>query len=300
MAANQPDLKEKTNLPDRFFPLNIFTATAADDIILGIHWHEHVEILFVTQGQAMFYLGDKGFESEAGDILIVNSGRLHSGYAINNTKVSYEAIVFDKALMGSSTPDPNHARYILPFLDGRKFFPEKISKCDRGYCEIKRYLDLLLSEFTQKQEGYELAVKAALQLLLLAIHRSYDEKSTKTTNWLDVITNIEHFKLLMTYIDANYSVRLTVNEAARIVSLSPNHFCKTFKKLTGRTFVEFLNLYRINKAAELLQGTNLPIGQIAAQVGFCNINYFDKVFKLCKQCSPMQCRKVERGAVPTE
>jgi YesN/AraC family two-component response regulator len=47
-----------------------------------------------------------------------------------------------------------------------------------------------------------------------------------------------------------------------------------------------VNLYRVNQAEKLLRSTVVPITEISEQVGFCNINYFDKVFKQYKMYSP--------------
>jgi YesN/AraC family two-component response regulator len=53
--------------------------------------------------------------------------------------------------------------------------------------------------------------------------------------------------------------KLTVEQAAKLVSLNPYHFCKTFKKLTGRTFIEYVNVYRVKEAERLLLETDLNV-----------------------------------------
>jgi len=89
-----------------------------------------------------------------------------------------------------------------------------------------------------------------------------------------------------------------VEEAAAIVSLSPYHLCKSFKKATGRTLVEFLQLIRMNRAEKLLKQTNLPVTEIAHRVGYGSINSFDKVFKKIKHYSPSSARKQTRCSRP--
>ena len=284
----QPDLREDTNLIDRFFPINVFTNVCRDKTVLWLHWHDGVEIIQMLEGRAVFKIEDRQYEAAPGDILVVNSGFLHYGEAAEDGPVVYQAIVFGRALLAGASPDPRHDRCIQPFLTGQRLFPEKIASGDGGYVEMSAALALLLQEFARKREGYELAVKAALQLFTLAAYRL---SGLQDRTRRDFAANSERFKLLLEHIDRGYGSRITVEHAARIVALSPCHFCKTFKKLTGRTFVEFMNLYRVNKAAALLRETGLSVTEIAASTGFCNVNYFDKVFKQCKRCSPARYRK---------
>ncbi len=292
---NQPELMEKTQLIDRFFPMNVFTNTSTGYSVLHLHWHDSIEIITMLQGRAVFVLQGRSHEARPGDILIVNSGLLHSGTALGDEPVVYQAIVFHKALLSSALPDPSHARYVLPFLENKRLFPERIAPGDAGYGELRAALDLLLDEFERRREGYELAVKAALQLMVLAMCRNFPSREEGGTDIGRLAMSIDRFKALLEHIDLNHAERLTVSSAARMVALSPAHFCKTFKKLTGRTLVDFMNLTRVEKAAGLLSGTDLPVTEIAARTGFCNINYFDKVFKLTRNCTPAQYRKRSAG-----
>lgn len=69
-----------------------------------------------------------------------------------------------------------------------------------------------------------------------------------------------------------------------MVNLSPNHFCKVFKKITGKTLIEYLHLLRINEAEKMLVDTDASITEIAGNVGFSSITYFGRVFKKLKMC----------------
>lgn len=86
---------------------------------------------------------------------------------------------------------------------------------------------------------------------------------------------MERLKAIIQYIERNYAEKITVAEAARLASLSPYHFCRVFKKATGRSFVEYVNLYRI---------------RIAEKAGFCTVNYFAELFKRYRGCTPSQYR----------
>ncbi len=290
---NDRKLKENTGLlfSDRSFQIRIIPIRTDTYNILHTHWHEDIEILYVRRGSAVFYLGDRQFEVSPEDILFVNSGMLHSGYSINNTNVSFYAMVINRSLLSSTSGDPGYAEFIAPFADGRLNFPDKVGRDHKDHQEIKGIIDAIIKELKQKKEGYELAVKAHLQLLVLTVYRKFVKAPGAKPASLNHSHTMDNLKKLITHIEESYHEKLTVRDAAKIVNLSQYHFCKTFKKLTGRTFIEFLNLYRVNKAEELLRSTDIPVTLIAERVGFCNINYFDRVFRLYKRYSPSYLRK---------
>jgi AraC family transcriptional regulator, transcriptional activator of pobA len=291
MASFQ-ELKENTDLIDRYFPINIFRNQSHWYGVLGIHWHENIEIIYMLQGEADFNIGGQTVSARPGDILFVNSGLLHTGYnKQEGTLVEYYAIVFNKALLASHTPDPHHIKYITPFLEDEIHFPLKVEKGQENYPLLQEVLLKAIDEFSGKAPGYEIMIKAYFQHLTVSIFRYFCllDPAKKLPEIYD--KNIENIKKLITHVEKHYDNKISIEEAAGFVNLSSFYFCKTFKKITGRTFVEFLNLYRVNKAEELLRSTQLPITDIAEKVGFCNINYFDRIFKQAKQYPPSACRK---------
>jgi len=83
---------------------------------------------------------------------------------------------------------------------------------------------------------------------------------------------------------------LSVPEIAEHVGVSVQHLSKRFKETTGMTMVEYINLYRINKAKDLLSTTNLNQSEISAQAGYCNNVTFTRNFKKYVGCTPSEYR----------
>ena len=69
------------------------------------------------------------------------------------------------------------------------------------------------------------------------------------------------------------------------------HFRRTFAKLYRTSPMKYITALRLSKARELLQSTDLPVGDICAQCGYTSLYYFDRVFKTTFGMQPLQFRK---------
>lgn len=82
----------------------------------------------------------------------------------------------------------------------------------------------------------------------------------------------------MVFIQHNYVNSVTVEDIAKHLGLSRTHLGRLFKKITGQSPQKYLTHYRLSKAIDLMRTTELPLSEIAVQVGYSNQLYFSKVF----------------------
>jgi AraC-like DNA-binding protein len=97
------------------------------------------------------------------------------------------------------------------------------------------------------------------------------------------LSNIYHFIML------NYARQITLEEVARQAHMTPQAFCRYFKKRTLHTFVSFLNEVRINEACKKLTVSDIDsvsISNIAYNCGFNTITNFNRVFRSVVGKSP--------------
>ena len=76
--------------------------------------------------------------------------------------------------------------------------------------------------------------------------------------------------------------------------LSPSYFSYLFKSITSKTFTEYLNTLRIASTQQLLKTTDKLILDICYEVGFNNVNHFNRMFKQSVGMSPKQYRNAKR------
>ena len=93
------------------------------------------------------------------------------------------------------------------------------------------------------------------------------------------------------YIEGNLTQRLTLNQVASSINLSPNYLSSLFKKELGVGFVDYITEKRVERAKELLENTGLKTYEVAQKAGFVDESYFSKTFKRITGKRPSAFRK---------
>ncbi|MUT66947.1 AraC family transcriptional regulator [Paenibacillus sp. NEAU-GSW1] len=289
------ELREITPLEQKTYPFRVFLNEQQHVVkgqnILFLHWHEHFEIIVQRQGRAIFHIDSDPYEVCPGDVLFVPAGGLHVGYSLEDGKSSFVSIVFNGSLFKDWAHDPIHMQFVAPYLEDRRRLPVKPDLIEPLSAHYYSLINQLIDESLAKRPAYQLIVKSQLHLLLAQLARLFFNRQSAAEKGKDHSPNRERFKPLIEYIEERFAEPITIEQAAQQVSLSPYHFCKMFKKLTGRTFIEYVNVCRVNEAERLLRESDLSVTDIAGQIGCDNPNYFTKLFKQYKGITPSMCRK---------
>jgi YesN/AraC family two-component response regulator len=136
-------------------------------------------------------------------------------------------------------------------------------------------------EFIKSETGIELLQK--LEKILLFI----TDQLGSNKNRYDII--VEKVK---NYLEANYHKHDTSLEGvSEYIGMSYCHLSVIFKRVTGKTFMEYLTQLRIEKAKNLILSTNMLFYEIADAVGYESPTYFSEVFKKRIGMSPTGYRK---------
>ena len=100
---------------------------------------------------------------------------------------------------------------------------------------------------------------------------------------------------VLAIIRADCSQNTTLESVAQQLNLNPAYVSRIFKKETGVKFMDYLTGMRVEKAKELLTGSNLKIKEVCERLGYSNINYFIKVFKDATGVTPGDYRRMNQG-----
>ena len=95
---------------------------------------------------------------------------------------------------------------------------------------------------------------------------------------------------MIAYIQDHYHEDVTLEDLSHLFFLSQNQLIRVFRKRTGYTPYEYIKRYRLTKACELLEGTDLQICEIARRVGYGNSSHFTAQFGMQYGISPKEYR----------
>lgn len=101
--------------------------------------------------------------------------------------------------------------------------------------------------------------------------------------------------IVQDYIEQYYGSRLTLEDLARKVYLSPYYLTRIFKKETGCRIFDYLTNVRLKWAKEFLANTDLKVTEVALRVGFEDVSYFGKVFRREIGVTPSEYRDLHQN-----
>ncbi|MDW7657469.1 MAG: PocR ligand-binding domain-containing protein [Bacillota bacterium] len=113
------------------------------------------------------------------------------------------------------------------------------------------------------------------------------------------LTNVKHADVIfraIDYVKKNYMKKITLEETASYVFLSPAYFSRVFKEEIGDNFNTYVNTVRVDAAMKLLLNETIALVDISSMVGFETQSYFSKVFKRVTGVTPGKFRE-SRGKI---
>ncbi|WP_422656873.1 helix-turn-helix domain-containing protein [Paenibacillus sp. EC2-1] len=271
------------------YPFNMFVPERMGKTLFPPHWHDEcIEIILFVEGNAELHIGGESYLATTGDLFLIGEGLIHSGYIVDEMPRYYTILLDRHRLVGS---DLNSVEYGA-LLTGKLNLPTLVQSNHPHYDKLLQIVNTVIYEFLHRDLGFEAAVKSNLQILLILFSRlfrsSTDDNALKQEAYR---RKVERLKDVISFVEHNYQDKITVSQAAEIASISPYHFCRVFKDAVGRTFNEYVQLYRIGRAEKLIKETDLPITRVAELAGFGTIHYLDELFKRHRGCTPLQFRK---------
>lgn len=235
------------------------------------HYHDKHELYYLAKGQAKYFVGNDIFMLEPGDMIFVPKGMVHHSDYGDSEVVERVLLSFDDELI-----DSENSEYIS-YLKENKYV--RISQ--ENQYELQNIFRGIEKETEKEESGYRKMQRLYFDQLLILISRyCHKGRGTHLSDSYVVVQNAAKF------ISENYNADLKLESLATKYYMSPWHFSRLFKSVTGMGLNEYINIARIRAAEKLLTDTDLPITKIAAECGFNDSNYFSNVFKKVKGITP--------------
>lgn len=224
------------------------------------NWHENVEILQILSGSGVLLCDTKQIAVAEGDTVVINPNSLHS-FDVAPDGISYHCLIVDRTFCIANHFDTNTIRFEDHFRD----------------TEVNTLMHALCDEYASPAPPYRIPMIRALVLSIMArLCRYYSRPEHEEKQDSHLMSCI---KQAIGLIRSDASRDLSLDEVANFVGLSKYYFAREFRRVTGYTFVSYVNLTRCEKAKALLTQNKMSIGEIGRACGFSNQSYFTRTFR---------------------
>lgn len=200
-----------------------------------------------------------------GTLVVVNSDEPHGAFS---TGMRYICLIVDADFCHENGWVPENVRLKSCIED--PFLKE-------AFADIE-------SAFASSGPTRQLAIRSAVLRLIAYLVKNYTDSRTARPS------TIEPIKLALRYIREHYNEPITLDDVAFAAGLSRYYFSREFRRVTGMTFVPYLNTMRCEEAAHLLKNGS-TVTEACYNCGFRDIGYFSRMFRHLIGKSPSEIKK---------
>ncbi|MBU8901557.1 MAG: helix-turn-helix domain-containing protein [Victivallales bacterium] len=240
------------------------------------HCHDVFHIVLYRAGDNAFRLDGRQVQSHPNLLVLIHPGMVHSFTPLLPGETIYHEITFCFSAQGQ--------RLTVPFADlFRKYYGEAI-KSDKAVITLDAssaaHLEESYIELDKALYNYDstrsFPVYRALEHLFEALFQKVFCPKHEESPRSHIEAKLQESRR---HIECKLRSKLCLKELAAIAGMSPEHFCREFKKAYGEPPLEMRNRLRINVAMKLIQYSDYSIKEIAEELGYSDIYHFSKVFK---------------------
>ena len=256
---------------------------ALENTHIPAHWHEAMEILFCLNGSVRIHIEHEHLTLQRNQLIVFDSKEVHSIHS-DSKLYMFLCIHVDKKQLSVYCPDLElyHIKCRpIPLNDPKS--TQYIHICQLAH-DLTRMNVENASTSAMRSDGTALLMLADL-IRYFSVY-SLPGVTIGTSQSNDTLREI------ISYVNehSSYDQPLTLADLADAAGLSPNYFCRFFKKHMGITFLRYLNEVRISHAGRLLMNTDMSISEVMNKIGFTNQTIFNRLFKEIYGLTPRQAR----------
>jgi AraC-like DNA-binding protein len=243
----------------------------------SVHYHEECQLTYIIEGHGAVMVADKLEEFREGDVLLFGKNTPH---VLLHNKKYYEAdsgmraraisIFFSKDTFNHVFNQMPETARIEEFLEHAQFGIRIKNQ------ETRRIREDLKQMVKLSQVPRIILFMKILYIISKNPHFEYISSSIPHVSGRE--DNLK-LKKIFDYITKNFEKRITLEEIAGLINLTPTAFCRYFKLRTNKTFSQFLIEVRINQACKMLSNGNYNVTETFFSCGYNNSSNFHRHFR---------------------
>lgn len=258
------------------------TAKSARHSMSEVHYHDFYEILIQEQGEREHLVNNTLHRLTPGDIMLLKPYVLHR--SISNNLHARSLVYFTEDYL---------KQYFTPEICERFFSVFQYTTLRlsaENYYRISKLVKEMKKEDACDSQNLFFVRLAEFFMILLQEIEQLPTHSPQNKELVNAVPAVH--SPIINYVHENYLILTGIREVADTFYVTPSYLCRSFKKLTGCTLIQYINTLKLQRACELLRETEKAVTEIALDCGFHSTMYFCKVFKSTMSITPTEYRKI--------
>lgn len=252
-----------------------------DTYIPACHLHKAIECVYVLRGKMSILVNEVMVSASEHEFLFIPSRAMHE-YPMPPENTKFVKLKFLE-------------EWLYPPFQGnvatdeiKKLFRDSFTV--RRNDQIERVMgELITCDLSDTFKDYYVLSKLMELFAIVLSNRSLVQTVIETEK-----TYPRYLEEILEYIHQNVHEKIQLKEVAEHIGITEGYCSKYIKKITGMSFVEYVNTIRINDSQRLLSNTDLGITEILEIAGFSSVATFNRVFKRATGKSPKEYRKYKQ------
>ncbi|SDR08537.1 AraC family transcriptional regulator [Flagellimonas zhangzhouensis] len=249
----------------------------------GWHYHPELELVYVNGGSGKRQIGSHVSYFRNGDLILIGSNLPHCGFTDKLTGNKSETLVQMKMdFLGSdffNIPEMKNIQKLFEVAKSGIAFSGKTKTKVGEKMEILEY-----------QTDFQRLLSILNILNILATSKEMNVLNAEGFSMETEVKDNDRINIVFNHVKTNFKEDISLEQISDMVSMTVPSFCRYFKKITNKTFTQFVNEYRLVHASKLLAEQPISITQVCYDSGFNNFSHFNKSFKAFTGQNPSEYR----------
>ncbi|HEX8887645.1 MAG TPA: helix-turn-helix domain-containing protein [Pyrinomonadaceae bacterium] len=237
--------------------------------------------LFQLSGHLSSKSGNDSFELKEGDAILLEPGMSVTAHGrdVEYVQLTFSpSYILERAALAGMVGAGASVNFRAPFVGQ-----------DR---RLARFARDLAQELMEEEAGQEIVLGALVEQLTVYLLRHHSNVRRSEELELSRVGLVDRrIRRAIELMHAHMNRELPLEEIAAAAYLSPFHFARLFKKLTGTSPHAYLGNLRVARSQSLLAETDLSISEVSARVGYSSPSHFTKAFRQTTGLTPRAFRK---------
>jgi AraC-like DNA-binding protein len=257
------------------------------------HFHPEMEIVYVKHGSGKRHVGNHISYYNGGDLILLGPNLPHYGFTDRLSGSNSEIVVqMKETFLGKNF-------FSLPEMSSIFQLFERSKGGLSFYGNTKDEVGARLGSLFYMDE-FDKLIEFLKILQILATSKEYNILNAVGVTLIVQGQDTDRIDTIYKYVRNHFTEAIQLEDMAEVVSMTIPSFCRYFKKVTGKTFTEFVNEFRIVHACKLLSEEKHSISEVCFESGFNNFSHFNRLFKEKTGKSPNAYRKAVEKVVYDE